>query len=37
VIYGTDADRAGAFLELGRRSATEWEVLAEIFSSAAGS
>ncbi len=32
VVYGTDVDRAGAYLELGRRSATAWDVLAELFS-----
>ena len=32
IVYGTDPDRAGAFLELGRRSAAGWEVLAEVFS-----
>jgi hypothetical protein len=32
IVYGTDLDRAGAFLELGRRSAAGWEVLAEMFS-----
>jgi hypothetical protein len=32
IVYGTDPDREGAFLELGRRSATTWDVVAELFS-----
>jgi len=32
VVYGTDPERAGAFLELGKRSGSGWEVLAEMFS-----
>ena len=32
IVYGTDPDRVGAFLELGRHSGTGWEVVAEIFS-----
>jgi len=36
VVYGSDQDRSGAFLELGRRSPAGWNVVAELFSAEQG-
>jgi len=35
-VYGTDQDRSGAFVELGRRSPAGWNVVAELFSAQQG-
>ena len=32
IVYGTDLQREGSFLELGRRVSGTWHVVAELFS-----